>query len=106
MEIKPAGATHHTKPLTGIYRRQRPFYRHLKKTVQKRATRQSLKIGLTKPAPPIRSTCNQHIHNDPDFRVSISRSAKNRLMYSDVIELVPTIAPDRTIVFEPLLSST
>ena len=90
------------RSLTEVYQRHEHFYRRLKESVHKRNVQQSFKIHAVQSDSYYRSAYHESIHNDPDFRVSISRSARNKIMYSDVIDLVPTIVSDHTIVFEPL----
>ena len=102
MKITPVSAIRNMRSLTEVYQRHEHFYRHLKETDQKKTLRRPSKIETVKPASHHRSIYKKSIYVAPDFRVSISQSARNRAAYSDVIDLVPTLAPDHTILFEPL----
>lgn len=104
LNITPISAIRNVRSLTEVYQRHEHFYRRLKKTDQKRNVQRSFKIRTVEPALYRRSPYNNSIHNDPDFSVSISQSARNRIAHSDVIDLVPTNVSAHTIVFEPLSS--
>ena len=103
MKITPVSAIRNMRSLTEVYQRHEHFYRHLKETDQNRALKRASKIETVKPASYRRSIYyKKSIHVAPDFRVSISQAAKNRIAYSDIIDMVPTLASDHTILFEPL----
>ena len=103
MKIIPVSAIRNVRSLTEVYQRHELFYRCLKETDQKRNVQQPFKIHTVKSAS--HDWSSGSLHNDPDFNVSISQSARNRIAHSDVIDLVPTIVADHTIVFEALPSS-
>lgn len=102
LKIAPVGTIRNIRSLNEVYRRRRPFYRHLKEAVQKKNTQRAHKTGAVKSTLYVRSVHSKPISNSPAFRVSISQAARNRTTHSDVIDLVPTIAPDQTVVFKPL----
>jgi hypothetical protein len=102
LKVTPVGTIRDIRSLNEVYRRRRSFYRHLKEAVQKENTQRSLKTGRVKSTLYVQSVHDKPISNSPAFRVSISQAARNRMTNSDVIDLVPTIAPDQTVVFKPL----
>ena len=106
MAITPVSAVHNVRSPNGVYHQRKLFYRHLKKAVEKGNARRPFRTGTVKTASDVRSAYSEPIRNNPDFRVSISQSARNRMAHSDVIDLVPSIASDQTVVFESLLFST
>ena len=92
-KIRPAGK--------GDYQ-TRPSSRRLTGLQKKSAPGSSSKTGTVKSATHIQAASGTSFADHPDFTVSISQSARDRMEQSDVVDLVPTVAPDLTLLFVPL----